>query len=116
MPRFSVLKQKKFGKPKIFIKSCHISHVMRKSAFCICQIIGADQLCGNRAADLRSERLCFRYMIETTIPLFPKSKITNLKPSYMIVQPGMYRTWSEIATGFLTAWLLLAHLSRRLTR
>ena len=52
MPKLSVLKQRKFGIPKNFTKSCHISRVMRKSAFCICEIIGADQLCGNRAANL----------------------------------------------------------------
>ena len=29
-----------------------MSHVMRKTAFCICENKDADQLCGNQAADL----------------------------------------------------------------
>ena len=35
----------------------HMSHVIRKPAFCICQNKGTDQLCGNRPAD---QCLCFR--------------------------------------------------------
>ena len=38
---------------------------MRKPAFCICENKDADQLRGNREADLR---LCFRYT-DSTIPL-----------------------------------------------
>ena len=40
---------------------------MRKLAFCICENKDADQLHGNREADLR---LCFRYT-DSTIPLLP---------------------------------------------
>ena len=35
----------------------HMSGVMRKPDFCICEIKGADQLCGDCTAD---QRLCFR--------------------------------------------------------
>ena len=49
---------------------------MRKPAFCICENENedADQLRGNREADLR---LCFRY-IASTIPQLPKSEISRL--------------------------------------
>ena len=46
----------------------------RKPAFCICENKDADQLRGNREADLR---LCFRY-IDSTIPLLSKYKISSL--------------------------------------
>ena len=52
----------------------HMSRVMRKSAFCICENKDADQLRGNREAD---QRLCFRY-IDSTISLLPKSEILSL--------------------------------------
>ena len=58
-------------------KSCsgdHMSHVVRKPAFCICENKDADQLRGNREAD---QRLCFRYT-DSTIPLLSKSKISSL--------------------------------------
>ena len=48
-------------------QSLHMSCVMRKPDFCICENKGADQLCGNRTAD---QRLCFRY-IDSTTPLLP---------------------------------------------
>ena len=51
----------------------HLSVVMRKPAFCICENKDADQLCGDRTAD---QRLCFRYI--DTIPLLPKSEISSL--------------------------------------
>ena len=47
---------------------------MRKPAFCICESKDADQFRGNREADLR---LCFRYT-DSTIPVLPKSEISNL--------------------------------------
>ena len=53
---------------------CHLSLVIRKQAFCICENKDADQLRGNREAD---QRLCFRY-IDSTIPILPK--ILNFKP------------------------------------
>ena len=51
-----------------------MSRDVRKPAFRICENIAADQLCGNRTTD---QRLCFRYT-DSTIPLLPKSKISNL--------------------------------------
>ena len=53
---------------------CHLSLVMRKPAFCICENKDADQLRSNCTAD---QRLCFRYM-DSTIPLLPKSEISSL--------------------------------------
>ena len=52
----------------------HMSRVVRKPVFCICENKDADQLRGNREAD---QRLCFRY-IDRSIPLLPK--IRNFKP------------------------------------
>ena len=52
----------------------HISRVVRKPAFCICENKDADQLRGNREAD---QRLCFRY-IDSKIPLLPKYEISSL--------------------------------------
>ena len=75
---------------------------MRKSAFCICENKDADQLHSNREAD---QRLCFRYT-DSTIPLLSKSEISSLEPSSAVVQPGLYRTWSETPkTGSLTTRL-----------
>ena len=80
---------------------------MRKPAFCICENKDADQLRGNREAD---QRLCFRYT-DSTIPLLPKFEISSLKPSCVVVQPGLCRTWSETSkTGFLTTRLICALL------
>ena len=50
-----------------------MSRTVRKPDFCICEIKDADQLRGNREADLR---LCFRY-IDSTIPLLPNYKIRS---------------------------------------
>ena len=57
-------------------KTCndHMSRVMRKSTFCICENKDADQLRGNREAD---QRLCFRYT-DRTIPLLSSSEISRL--------------------------------------
>ena len=63
--------------------------------FCICENNGVDQLCRNCAAD---QHLCFRY-IDGTIPLLPKSEISSLWPSSMIVQQGLSGTWSETPEG-----------------
>ena len=52
----------------------HMSLVVKKTAFCICENKDADQLCGNREAD---QRLGFRYM-DSTIPLLYKYKISSL--------------------------------------
>ena len=81
----------------------HMSRVMRKPAFCICENKDADQLRGNREAD---QRLCFRYT-DSTIPLLPKYEISSLYPSSVAVQPGLCRTWSETPkTGFLRTRLI----------
>ena len=80
-----------------------MSLVMRKPAFCICENKDADQLRGNREAN---QRLCFRY-IDSTIPLLPKSEISRLYSSCVVVQPGLCGTWSEIPKiGFLTTRLI----------
>ena len=52
----------------------HMSHVVRKPDFFICESKDADQLRGNREAD---QRLCFRYT-GSTIPLLPKAEISGL--------------------------------------
>ena len=79
---------------------------MRKPAFCICENKDADQIRGDREAD---QRLCFRY-IDRTIPLLPKYESSSLQPSYVIVEPGLCRTWSETPkTGFLMARLNVIH-------
>ena len=67
----------------------HLSRVVRKPAFCICENKDADQLRGNREAD---QRLCFRY-IDSTIPLPSKSEISSLYSSSVAVQPGLCGTW-----------------------
>ena len=76
---------------------------MRKPAFCVCENKDADQLRGNREAD---QRLCFRYT-DSTIPLLPKSEISSLMQSSVVVQPGLCPTWSETPeTGFLATRLI----------
>ena len=85
--------------------TCHknMSPVMRKNNFCIWENIATDQLCSNCTAD---QRLCFRYRY-STIPLLPKSEISSLKPSSVVVQPGLCRTWSETPkTCFLASRLI----------
>ena len=47
---------------------------MRKTAFCICENKGADQLRSNCTAD---QRLCFHYK-DSTISLLPKSEFSSL--------------------------------------
>ena len=80
-----------------------MSLVMRKPLFCIYENKDTDQLRGNREAD---QRLCFRYT-NSTIPLLPKSGISILQPSSVVVQPGLCQTWSETPkTGFLTTRLI----------
>ena len=51
-----------------------MSRDLRKPDICICENKDADQLRGNREADLR---LCFRHT-ESAIPLLPKSEISSL--------------------------------------
>ena len=81
-----------------------MSRRMGKPIVCIGENKGADQLRSNCEAD---QHLCFRYK-DSTIPLLSKSKISSLKPSSMIVQLGLCRTWSETQTvGFLIHRLIL---------
>ena len=54
--------------------SSHMSLVMRKPAFCICENKDANQLHSYCAAD---QGLCFHYT-DSTIPLLPKSEISSL--------------------------------------
>ena len=51
----------------------HMSRIMRKPDFCICENKGADQLSCNCAAD---QRLCFCY-IDSAIPVLHKSEISS---------------------------------------
>ena len=85
----------------------HISRVMRKPAYCICENKDADQLCSNRKAD---QPLCFRF-IHRIIPLLPKSKISSLQPSSVIAQPIFCQTWMDTQkSGFLLTrlkWILV---------
>ena len=52
-------------KTRLSNDEAHLSRVMRKPAFNICENKDTDQLRGNREAD---KRLCFHYT-ESTIPL-----------------------------------------------
>ena len=70
----SISKKNKLLFSYAFISQIHMSRVMRKPTFCICENKDADQLRGNREAD---QRLCFRY-IDSTIPLLSNSKISSL--------------------------------------
>ena len=75
---------------------------MRGPGFCICENKDADQLRGNREADLR---LGFHYT-GSTIPLLPKSEISSLWPSSVTEEPSLCRTRSETPkTGFLRSRL-----------
>ena len=65
-----------------------MSTIIRKPAFCICENKGADQLHGHCAADQRLWFLAFCYT-DSKIPHLPKSEISSLKPSSVVVQPGL---------------------------
>ena len=73
-----------------------LSRVMREPTFCIYENKKADQLHSKCAAD---QQLCFRY-IDSMIPLLYKSVLSSLSPSYVVVQPGLYQTWSESGLVF----------------
>ena len=53
----------------------HISHIMRKPPFCICENKAADQLHSNRAAD---QRLFFATWNVQSLDLLPKSEISSI--------------------------------------
>ena len=72
-------------------KTQYVSRCMAKPTICLGENKGADQLRNNCEAD---QRLCFRYT-DSTIHLLSQSKISNLLPSSVTVQPGLCRTWSE---------------------
>ena len=84
------------GSPKIGLYNPHMSLVMRKPAFCICENKDADQLHGNREAD---QRLCFCYT-DSPIPLLPIYEISSLLSSSVAVQSGLCGTWSETPDRF----------------
>ena len=84
-----------------------MSSVIRNPAFCICENKDADQLRCNREAD---QLLCLRYT-DSTILLLPKSEISSLQPSSVVVQPGLCPTWSEtLKTGFHATRLIMIHV------
>ena len=76
-------KKKTHTAKHIPIKYPQTQNHLRKSAICICEKKGADQLRGNRTAD---QRHCVRYT-DSTIPLPPTSKISSLKSSSMAGTP-----------------------------
>ena len=59
--------------------STHMSLVVRKPAFCICENKDADQLRGNREAD---QRLCFR-QTDSKSHLLSKSEISSLISAFV---------------------------------
>ena len=62
----------------------------------------AAQLCSNSAA---GQNLCLCY-IDNTIPLLPKSEISSLLLSSVVVQPSLCRTWLETPkTGYVMTLL-----------
>ena len=82
-----------FKDPSRTVKE-HLSRVVRKPAFCICENKDTDQLHCSREAE---QRLCFHY-IDSTIPLVPKYEISSLQPSSVAVQPSLCRTRSKTKT------------------
>ena len=100
----SLVRTKPELEANIFQLQTKLNLVMRKLAFCICENKDQDQLHGNREAD---QRLCFHYT-DSVILLLSKYEISSFKPSCVVVQPGLCRTWSETPkTGFLTTRLNL---------
>ena len=63
---------------------------MRNPAVCVCKNKGADQLRSNRAAD---QHFVFRD-IDSAFPLLPKSKISSIQPSSVVVQHDLCRACS----------------------
>ena len=68
----------------------HLSRVIRKPPFCICENKDADQLRGNREAD---QRLCFRY-IDSTTP--STSYIRNFKPLAILCDCTAQFVWDQV--------------------
>ena len=81
-----------------------MSRVKENQHFAYAKNKDADQLRGNHEAD---QPLCFRYK-DSRIPLLPKSEIPSLQLSYVVVQPGLCRTWLEtLKTVFLVTYMNL---------
>ena len=77
-----------------------------KTASCICENKGADQLRSVRCNREADQRLCFSY-IDSIINLLPKSEISSLQPSLVLAQFGLCWTRLEMGkTGFLTTRLI----------
>ena len=83
----------------IIIRCLIMSCVMKKTAFCMCEDKGIDQLHRNSATDQHLGLLYIDSTIPSTIPLLPKSE-SNL-PYSVPEQPGLCHTWSETQTGFV---------------
>ena len=83
----------------LWVRSCSRNDILtafkRKPAFCICKNKDADQLIS-------------AFVFATYIDVLPKSEISSIRPSSVVVQSDLCRTWSETAkTGFLTTRLIL---------
>ena len=94
-----------------FLSTCenkaHMSCIVRKPDFCLCENKGADQLRGSREAD---QRLCFRYT-DSTLPLLFKSEISSFQPTSVTVQPALCQTWSETPKiGFIASQLIYKNI------
>ena len=107
------------------LRACivHMSRIMRKPTFCLCENKDADQLRGNREAD---QRLCFRF-IDSTIPLFlnPKFQASShllYMHSLVCVGPGQKpeRWFSHVAAHMkkimALSYPLSTHQTERLIR
>ena len=92
------------------VHSSHMSRIVRKPEFCLCENKGADQLRSNCEAD---QRLCFSYT-DSTISLLLKSEISSFYPAFMTAQVGLCQTWSEAPkTGFLASRLICVKIALR---
>ena len=75
MSRVVILLYSYMGNTKASVQSdLHMSRVIRKPTFCVCENKDAGQLRGNREAD---QRFCFRY-IDRAISLLSKTEISSL--------------------------------------
>ena len=72
----------------------HLSHLMRKLKFCICENIGADQLRSNCEAD---QRHCIHYMDR----LNAKFQASNQSSSVLCTAPSVSDMFENHIVGFL---------------
>ena len=70
---FKYISQSQYFGQRPFSREKHLSRIVTKPDFCLCENKGADQLRGNREAD---QRLCFRYT-DSTNSLLLKSEISS---------------------------------------